>query len=847
MCTVIDPEFANKSVTITEKRSFHVNCPETMLKNYMLVAMRLLVKNKVFSLINIVGLAAGIAACILIALFVQDEFNYERGFPDAARIFRINTIWMGDGTEHGSGHTSPPIASELAEALPEIEVATRVAKAMGVEQHIVRYRDETYFERKAFLVDSTFLDVFPFELKRGNPETALDAPASVLISGALALKIFGSEDALDETIIINSGSSADTFRITGVMATPRYPSHLDADIYMTMNSNGFGRWILSQTTWANNNMIGSYVRLHDPEATDAVHAKMNAMLESRAGEELRMSGRQKRLDLQNLSRVRLYSGDMGSVSFAASFGGNITYIYIIATIGVFILLLACINFMNLTTAKAAQRAGEVGIRKSMGAYRKNLIGQFLGESMVIVLLSVVIAFVLVGMVLPTFNAIMEKDLNLGAANAAFILLFTALTALATGVLAGSYPAFFLSGLNPVKVLKGKTLSGDGSHWLRKSLVVVQFVVTITLISSIVIIREQLKFIQEKSLGFDAEQVLMIPLRSQASSSQYNTLKDQFRNIAGVRNVSATSSMPSTPLFRDWMIHKPGMTADQALRHEIVSVDEEYFEVLGVSRIAGRDFIPTQDNLAGDTISPTKVIVNESSLLALQIPFEDAIGQSLLFSVDGETRNYTIIGVVKDFHQFSLHREIGPMLFMLPSNRDFFPYLAVSVDMGAWQQISARLKAVWEQHVSDLPFETVFLSGNVRAMYNAEARISTLLTISTTIALLISCLGLYGLSVYVAERKTKEIGIRKVVGASSGSIVAMLSQEYIKLVIISFLISVPAGYYAMEHWLEGFAYRIYPGISVFLISGMISFAIAWFTVSFESFRAANRNPVETLRN
>lgn len=818
-----------------------------MLRNYLLVAVRLIVKNKVFSLINVMGLAAGIAVCILIALFVQDEFNYERGFSEAKNIFRINTLWRSDGTEVRSGHTSPPIARDLADALPEIDAATRVARSMGVEQHIVSYGTKTFFERKALLVDSTFLDLFPFELVSGNPETALDAPASVLISEKLAHKIFGPEEALDESIIINSGSSADTFRITGVVATPRYPSHLDADIYMTMNSNGYGQWILSQTTWANNNMVGSYVRLRDPASAEAVTATMNAMLEERAGEELRMSGRYKRLELQNLSLVRLYSGDMGSVSFAPSFGGNITYIYIIATIGAFILILACINFMNLTTAKSAQRAGEVGIRKSMGAYRNNLISQFLGESIVIVVFSVFVAFALAGFVLPVFNTIMEKDLRLGADNAGFILLFTAAIAIVTGLLAGSYPAFFLSGMNPVKVLKGKTLSGDGSQWLRKTLVVAQFVITITLISSIVIIREQLNYIQSKSLGFDSKEVVMVPMRSQASSVHYTRLKEQFQNIPGIRQISATSSMPSTPLFRDWMLHKPGMPSDQALRHEIVTVDEKYFEVLGVSRISGRDFDAAQDNLEVDTIGPTKVIVNEASIKAMQIPLEDAIGQTLLFSIDGETRTYEIIGVVKDFHQFSLHREIGPMLFMLPSDRDYFPYMAVSVDMNAWQGTSAQMKTIWETHVDGLPFETVFLSDNVHAMYKGEAKVSTLLTISTIVALVISCLGLYGLSVYVAERKTKEIGIRKVVGASSRSIITMLSREYIRLIIISFLISVPAGYYAMEYWLEGFAYRISPGISVFFISGLISFAIAWLTISFESFRAANRNPVETLRN
>lgn len=815
-----------------------------MLKNYIVIALRLLVKNKVFSLINILGLSAGVACCMLLTLYIQDEFNYEKGFKDREKIFRVNTTFIRDGVEETVASASPPIAPGLAQALPDIETFTRVMKPLNTEVNIVRYQDKSFFEKNAFLVDSTFLDVFPYQLLEGNASTALDAPSSVLLSQHLTEKIFGRQSPLDELLIINSGTTSDTFRVTGVVATPVFPSHLDADIYMNMNSDGWGRWVLNQTTWADNNIVGSYLKLRDPSVAKTLEAKFPRLVEMHAGEALKQSGRQKTLKLQALERIRLYSDVRKSASDEGS--GSITYIYIIATIGIFILLLACINFMNLTTARSAQRSGEVGIRKSMGAFRHNLIRQFLGESMVIVLFALAVAFVIVLLALPFFNSVMQKQLSLNSGNLPFMIAATLVIGVITTLLAGSYPAFFLSSLKPAHILKGKSLAG-GSQWLRKTLVVVQFVITIALISSIIIIQQQLQYIQSKSLGFNTSQVMMIPLRTAQAAAQYTSLKTSFEGLSGVGTVSATSSIPSTPLTRDWGIFKQGATSDQTITHDIVNVDADYFKTMGIGLITGRDFIVGQDNVPADTVSTTKIVVNESSLKAFGIPLETAVGSTIYFQPGAERYEFTVIGVVKDFHQFSLHRQIRPMLFMLSGNRNFFPYLAATVDMASYAQVEAAMKKIWNERISDAPFESIFLNDNIKTLYKAEERTSTILIISTTIALLISCLGLYGLSVYVAERKTKEIGIRKVVGASVQSIIAMLSKEYIRLIAIAFAISVPLGYYFMNRWLENFAYKIDVGVSVFLISGAVSFIVAWLTISFESFRAASKNPVDTFRN
>jgi putative ABC transport system permease protein len=467
--------------------------------------------------------------------------------------------------------------------------------------------------------------------------------------------------------------------------------------------------------------------------------------------------------------------------------------------------------------------------------------------MVIVFFAFLVSFVIVMMALPMFNSVMQKELSLNMNNLPFVIIATTLICLFTGVLAGSYPAFFLSSLRPTQVLKGKAITGGGSQWLRKGLVVFQFVITITLISSIVIILQQLHFIQSKSLGFDTEQVIMIPLRTPTALQAYSTLKTEFGRIGGVKLVSGTSSIPSTPLFSDWGIYKQGASNDNSLQHENVWVDANYFDAMNIPLIAGRDFITDQDNLPGDT-KPWKIIVNEASLKAFGIAVDDAVGTSLFFEPGPGVRyEYNIIGVVKDFHQFSLHRVISPMTLILPPERNSFPYMAVSVKPDQYQSIHDKMKAVWDERINDIPFESIFLNENIKKLYSEEARISTMLTISTVIALIISCLGLYGLSIYVAERKTKEIGIRKVVGASVQNIVGMLSKEYVRLIIISFVIAIPLGYYMMDKWLQGFAYKINPGVTVFLISGGLAFSIAWLTISFESFRAAKRNPVDSLRN
>lgn len=815
-----------------------------MLRNYFTVALRHLLKNKTFSLINILGLSTGIACCLLLSLYIQDEFSYEKHFEGHDRVYRIYTSFTRDGKTQVFPRSSPPIAMDLINEAPEVETATRIVNPPEVEVHLIRYGENTFYEQSGVLVDSTFLDVFPYELKEGDASTALDAPASVLLSEKLSKKIFADKSPLDEMLIINSGRSADTFRITGVIKETSLRSHADADFYMNMNSEGWGQWVSQERTWAWNNFVSGYIKLKNGTSPQTVEEKLPELLEKYAGADLKNAGLVKVLKLQPLDDIRLHSdfddtfGDTGS--------GGIMYVYILGSIGIFILLLACINFMNLTTAKASQRAGEVGIRKSMGANRTTLMRQFIGESMTVVFVSLLISLLIVTLVLPVINQVTGKDMGINSTNVVFVIGSMLGIGIVTGLIAGSYPAFFLSAFEPARVLKNKNLSSDGSQWLRKGLVVFQFIIAITLISSIIIIQQQLSYIQNKPLGFEQKDVLMVPLRTSEAANSFVALRNELSQIAGVTEVSGTTSLPSTPLFRDFALYPKGSTNEKGILHRVATIDENYFKVLGIKMLAGRDFIAEKDTFSY-VVPDNKIIVNQASLKAFNIELKDAIGAELMAEWQGVVRRHEVIGVIEDFHQFSLHQPIVPMLFYVPPGRNQYVFLTATIDGKNYKAITEQMKSEWEGIVRTTPFEVSLLSDSIKKQYETDSKISLMLSWSTGLAILICCLGLYGLSVYVAERKIKEIGIRKVLGASVPNIVTMLSKDFIKLVMIAFVIAIPLGYYGMAKWLENFAYKIELGYIVFILAGITSFLIAWFTVGFESLKAAMGNPVKALRN
>jgi putative ABC transport system permease protein len=822
-----------------------------MFRNYLTVALRNLQKHKIFSFINVFGLSVGIACCMLLALYIKDEFSYEKHFESHEDIYRVTSTFIKeDGVEEKMPRTSPPVALTMLEEFPELESATRVVNPPEVEQHLLRYEDKTFFEKKGYLVDSTFFDVFSYEFAEGDRTTALDDRSTVVLSSRVANKIFGHDSAIDKQVIINSGSSVDTFRVTGVLKPYSKNSQIDADFYMAMNSEGWGDYIVRENNWVGNNFIYTYIKVRPETNVNSLTAKFPALLEKHGGTQMKEMGLKKTMSVQPLKDVHLFSArDFTSSSFGfldIGDSGNILYIYILGSICIFILLIACINFMNLTTAKASQRAGEVGVRKSLGANRSNLIGQFLGESMTIVLISMIMSIGLVQMVLPFFNVLTQKDLSLNSSNIGYIIVALVGISLITGLIAGSYPAFFLSSFQPAKVLKDKRLSGGSSNWLRKGLVVFQFVIAITLISSIIIIHKQLRYIQDKSLGFNPEYRILLPLRTNEAQSNYPTLKTRFEQLSGIKLVSASTAVPSMPTMRDLPLYKEGSSMENAISHFNINIDENYFDLLDIKLIAGRNLVFEKDsfNFYRDF---NHILINRASADRNGMTPEEAVGSKLRIDWQGRRVTFQIEGVVENFHQMSMHREVPPMIFILPVEKTNYVSLCVAVDAKDYANTFTNMKKAWKEVNPNTPFESTFLSDNIKQQYASDERNLSIITTFTIIAILISCLGLYGLSIYVAERRIKEIGIRKVLGASVTGIVGMLSKDFIKLVGLAFLISIPAGYYAMDQWLQNFAYKTELNVSVFILAGLVSFSIAWITVGFESIKAAIGNPVDSLRN
>ncbi len=813
-----------------------------MLRNYIKIATRNLLKHKAFSIINISGLTVGITCCVLLALYINDEMSYEKHFSDFDRTYRITSFFNSNDGEHYNPRTSPPIAMRVLAEIPEVENATRVVSPPEVEQHLIQYKDKSFYEKKGYLVDSTFFQVFDYAFKEGNAETALDAPSSVVLTSPLAEKLFGNQSAIDELIVITSGGGIDTFRVGGVLKPIQNKSHLDADFYMSLNSRGWGEWINSITTWAGQNFIYSYVRLRPGTSIELTEVKLAQLLEKNGGKELKETGMNKTLQLQALTDINLFSSNyLGDLSPK----GNITYLYILSTIGIFILLIACINFMNLTTAKSSQRAGEVGVRKTMGATRSSLARQFLGESIVLVIVATLLSIALIQVTLPFFNYATQKQLSLTGINIFFLGGVFFLIAMLTGLVAGSYPAFYLSSFQPAVVLKNKRLGG-GHNGLRKAMVVFQFVISITLISSLTVIYSQMDFIRSQSLGFEPDYNVTLPLRTLEAKKAYAQTKNHLQALSGVTHVSASTSLPATFTLRDFSVYKPGTSMQEAIHHFVVYTDEDYFKTLGISFKAGRDFTYETDSSRFEHLQK-RVILNEESLKQLGISLEEAVGSFILTDINGKTLRHEIIGVISDFHQFSFHEAISPMIFAIPADKEDYIAITVSVAAESYTSFINQAEKIWKELNPNTPFESVLLSQYVKQQYESDERMAQIITMFTSIAIIISCLGLYGLSIYVAEHRTKEIGIRKVMGASVAGIVSMLTTDFIKLVVLAFAIAAPVSYYLMREWLITFTYRIELNAWVFLVAGFISFIVAWLTVGVESIKAAISNPVESLRS
>ena len=808
-----------------------------MVKNYIKVAVRSILRSKVYSLINIFGLSIGIACCLLLSLYVRDEFSYDRHHDRLEDLYRVDSHF-----EKGPGFddlpsVSPPIAMTLKDEIPEVEAAVRVLHPIGVAQSLIRYEDNTFYETDSYIADSTLFDVFTYDLKEGNPRKALTDPNTVVISDKLARKLFGDEPALDKSIGISEGGEEINYKITGVFIDNQ-KSFLHASYFTSMMSEGWGEYIRTDPEandeWAGQNFVPAYLKLAKGHHRQDVEKKVNEVLIRHGAEDMKMLGLHKSLFLEPVKDIYLRS--------AVHKNPRIEYLYVIVSIAVFILLIACINFMNLSTAKATKRATEIGIRKAMGAFRSSLIQQILGEAMVIVAISILFSIGLVQVSLPYFNQLSGKSISFTPDSIIYFGLALTILAVITGLIAGSYPAFYISSFRPSEVLKGKFNVRGASGRLRQSLVVFQFMIAIVLVCGMIVISRQLSYMRDKDLGFDARAKIVLPLRTANAKAQYTALKSELERTGSVQQASGTQYIPGLRIYSDMMFYTEGGNMDNAVDIQRNGVDAGYLELLGIKVIAGRPFT---NNRAAE--SQAKVIINRAAVIKFGFEPDKIVGQQIHFDWQGKMYSYEVTGVMEDFNQTSLKDKISPTLFEVPESPNDYRFLVASIDPSDFDKTIAAIEKTWKQLVTDTPFEFTFLEENIKKQYEEDQRMSTIITSFTFIAMIISCLGLYGLSAFMTERRFKEIGVRKVMGASIAQILSMMSKEFMKLVLIAFVIAAPLAWYTMSQWLEGFAYKVTLDVSIFMYAGLIAFIIALVTVSFQSIRAASTNPVRALRD
>ena len=812
-----------------------------MIKNYLKVAWRNLKKNKIFSFINVFGLAIGLTCCMLISLYLYNELSYDIYHKNISRLYQLGTIFVKEGKEERMANTPAPMANAMQMEFPEIERSTRLMRLFSDDKTLFQYSEangntKSFYESKGYVADSTFFQVITYKFREGNPATALANPNTIVISDKIATKIFGKEPAVGKLLQISSSSIGDSsFTVTGVFSPPATPSHIDAEFIISAGSAKV--YFERGNDLASNNMFYTYFLLKQGADAKKLEAKFPAFIEKHAAEGLKAMGFYKKQFLTPLKDVHLRANTTSNVTA----GGSLTYLYILGSIALFTLLIACINFMNLSTARSSKRAAEVGVRKVLGAEKSSLIRQFIGESIMMSMIAFVFALVFTKLLLPLFSRLSAKEIFFSFQEHGMLLGGFFLLALLTGLLAGSYPAFYLSSFQPVKVLKGRISNSLAANSLRKGLVVFQFVISAGLIVASVIINNQMQYLRNKDLGFNKDQQIVIPLRSYASKNIYTALKTEIKKLPQIENAGATLYYPGINNPSDMPIYKEGDNMAASKRTYMNWVDESFLQTLGIKPIAGRLF---SAEFPADT--SFRMILNEQAIKKVGFKnAQDAIGKKVSIDWQGQNYRWEVIGVVSDFHFVDLHTVIEPYGFQL-NNQPQYNYLVAHAKTNNMGSVLQSISNTWHQLNPNEPFEYSFLNEDFQKNYEADNRLAGIVQNFTIIAILISCLGLFGLATFSAEQRTKEIGVRKVLGASVGNVISLLSKEFLKLVFIAIVIASPVTWFVMNKWLQDFAYRTNISWLVFVITAIIAIGIALLTISFQAIKAALANPVKSLR-
>lgn len=802
-----------------------------MIRNYLKTAWRNIRKNKLFSFINILGLSIGIATCFIIMLYVQDELSYDRFNKNADNIARVVFHADINGGKIDESVSMPPVAQTMKRDFPEVEDATRIL-SFGTPKII--YSNTVFKDDRFALVDPNFFSIFTLPMIKGDAKTALAQPGGIVLTQETAEKFFGKQEPMGKIIQVNTDSNR-VYKVTGIIRNIPANSHFHFDAFGSLTS-----WAnATSDTWLGGS-YHTYLLLRPGTDIKKMEARFPAMVEKYMGPQIQQQmglslhdfitkGNSLGFALQPLKDIHLNSNT--TTEFEP--GGNATYVYIFGGVAIFMLIVACINFINLSTAGASKRAKEVGVRKVAGSGKLQLISQFLSESILITFFALFIAFALVQLALPAFNNISGKHLSFDVKP---IFAFIGL-GLLVGVVAGIYPAFYLSSFKPIAVLKGKLTANNKSFGLRSGLVVFQFFISVALIIGTIVVYQQMKYIQNKDLGFNKEQILTIP-NSYALGSNEQVFKQQMLQDSRIVNATASYYKPAGPSNYNNALAFPQGNDNLVVDGVEYHVDENYIPTLGMKMVSGRNF---SKEFATDSLG---IILNETAAHALGWNDMTAVGKTVVRQNSDRGNNipFHVIGVVKNFNFKSLHEAISPLYMTLqPEGGLIFKIKTADV-----AGLLATMKKNWDTYNTGEPFTYEFMDDLFNKTYSTEQKTGSILNIFSVLIILVASLGLFGLVTYTAEQRTKEIGIRKVLGASVSQVTQMLSKEFLKLVLIASLIAFPVAWWAMNKWLQSFAYRISISWWIFLVAGFGALLIALITVSFQAIKAAIANPVKSLR-
>jgi putative ABC transport system permease protein len=780
-----------------------------MIGNYLRLAFRNMLRQKSYSFINIAGLAIGMACTILILLWVRDELSYDRFHEHVDRIYRINKTYQM-GTETSYNQSTPyPLAEAAKTYVPEIANSTK----NYTSRSLVRYKDKVFNENWVCLADSVFFNIFSFKFIKGEAHAALANPRSIVLTETMAQKYFGTDDAMGKTLTINN---RDDYTVTGILQNIPSNTEFPYDFFMSITPIS-GSEEENKDSWESH-YLETWVLLHQGANPSDVETKLTAIVKERLDTE------QVALKLQPLTKIHLYSIE--------GKGTRVKYVYFFSLIAFLILAIACINFMNLATARSSKRAKEIGLRKVAGATRTQLASQFLGESFLFSIIAMLVAAFLVELLQPIFNNLTGKHLAINMLDAKFLLGLVAIVTV-SGVFSGIYPSIVLSSFEPAKALKGSKNRDLFGAYFRRGLVIIQFSLSIILMIATGIIYSQMKYIQNKDTGFDKENLVYLSL-NQEFNQHYDNVKNELLQNPDILGVTRSSSLPS----EIWSIVRgivwEGKQTEEGAAFSFAAVDYDFFEMLDMKMADGRGF---SKEFPSDSIN---YVFNEKAIKIMSM--ESPVGKRFALNED-ETG--TIIGVVKDFHSLPLNYEIEPLMVLWAP--DYYRYALVKISGNDIKNTIAYLEKTWNKFAPDYPFEYHFLDERFEKVYRDERCAEKLIGYFVILTVGISCLGLFGLALFTAEQRTKEIGVRKVLGATVSGIVRLLSKEFMILVVIANGVAFPIAYYVMNRWLSEFAYRTNIRIEVFLLAAFLSLSIALSTVIFQSLKAALANPVDSLRN